>query len=396
MKTGKRCLSRLLWVSTLWMGVVVLSNSWASEPVRIGVTVSETGPFSTEVGPFRRLLSSWARDVNARGGIQVGAERRPLRLYIYDDRSEEATARRRVERLIVKDRVHLLLGPYSSPLTFAASTASEAHGVPLVAICANSPKVYNRGYRWIVGILDEAARYTHRYWDMLRSEGQAKSVAFVVEDTLHPQGVFEGAQILAREAGLQVQGHRVAPLDTRDFSSIILWLKEEDPDVVFVSANIPFAVQFVAQARELGLHPREFHVIHHGGVFRKALGPAAEWVTGQSYWAPGMKGGDPERFLRILRYARIPLEDYPWAPAYMMAFQVVEAALKRAASVEPAVLMKTLKALKVETLGGLVRFRSNGVGTINTYPSQIQNGRYRIIWPPEVATGLHVYPRPSP
>jgi hypothetical protein len=35
------------------------------------------------------------------------------------------------------------------------------------------------------------------------------------------------------------------------------------------------------------------------------------------------------------------------------------------------------------------------VGTINTYPSQIQKGKYQIIWPPEVATAEHIYPTPA-
>ena len=31
------------------------------------------------------------------------------------------------------DRVHVLIGPYSSTLTFAASTVAEKHGIPMVA-----------------------------------------------------------------------------------------------------------------------------------------------------------------------------------------------------------------------------------------------------------------------
>ncbi|MGD8923434.1 MAG: hypothetical protein PVG64_00790, partial [Syntrophobacterales bacterium] len=63
--------------------------------------------------------------------------------------------------------------------------------------------------------------------------------------------------------------------------------------------------------------------------------------------------------------------------------------------IEPKALMKTLKNLRITTLGGPVWFAENGVGTINTYPSQIQKGKYQIIWPPEVATAKHIYPTPA-
>jgi hypothetical protein len=54
--------------------------------------------------------------------------------------------------------------------------------------------------------------------------------------------------------------------------------------------------------------------------------------------------------------------------------------------------MTILKRLKVMTVGGVVSFAENGVGTINTYPSQIIGGQYHIVWPPEVATARHAYP----
>jgi branched-chain amino acid transport system substrate-binding protein len=367
------------------------------DAIRVGATVSVSGKFSTEVGPFQRLLKAWVEEVNRRGGIylQKYGRKLPLKLITYDDRSEAATARRYYERLVAVDGAHLMFGPYSSPLTFAASAASEQHQVPFIAICANSPKVYNRGFKWIVAVIDAAPRYTYRYWEMVRAEGKARSVGFVVEDTLHPVGVYKGSRQLAEQAGLKVLTGEILPPDTGDFTPVILKLKKLDHDIVYVSSNIPFAVAFMKQARELNLTPREFHAIHHSGVFQQPLGAAADYVVGQSYWEPGMKYSNPERFLALLKEARIDLDDYPWSPAYMMAFEIAEAALTKAGTLEAPVLMKTLRDLKLTTLGGPVWFAENGVGTINTYPSQIQNGTYQIIWPPEVATAKHIYPTPA-
>jgi len=359
--------------------------------IRIGATVSMSGKFSTEVGPFKKLMEAYADAVNQRGGLYVKAARKrlPVKFIVYDDKSDGPTSRRFYERLIAVDKADILLGPYSSPVTFAASVAAEENKVPFVAICANSHKVYNRGFKWIVCVIDAAPRYTHRYWDMIRAEGWAQTVAFVVEDTLHPQGVYRGASKLAQAAGLREVTRWVLPAGTHDFTASIVKIKKTTPDIVFVSANVPFSIAFMRQARELDLNPKEFHVIHHGGVFKKGLGAGAEGVVGQSYWTPGMDYGHPELFMEVMERSGVSLDDFPWAPAYMMGFEVATQAIERAGSLDKKKLMSTLKSLKVMTIGGVVSFAANGV--VNTYPSQIIDGKYHIIWPSEIATAEHKY-----
>jgi len=317
-----------------------------------------------------------------------------VRFVVYDDKSDEATAKKYYERLTSVDKAHILLGPYSSPLTFAASTVGENHKVPFLAVCANSPKIYSRGFQWLTGLIDLGPRYTWRYWDMIKNEGKAKTVSFVVEDTLHPQGVFAGAKELARQSGLEVLSDHVVPADTLDFTPIISALKQKNPDIVFVSSNIPLAVRFMKQAAEMKLNPREYHCIHHSGVFREPLGPIAESVVGQSYWVPGMKLGDSHLIEEVLAKSGVSEAMYPWAPAYVAAFQVIQAAAEQAESLEPATLMKALKGVNLETVLGRASFQETGYGTINTYPSQIQDGKYVVMWPKDVATGSHRYPRP--
>ena len=365
--------------------------------IRIGATVSATGKFATEVGPFKKLLEAWAEKINEQGGLYLkkSKTRVPVRMVVYDDQSDEATARRFYQRLITEDKVHFLLGPYSSSLTLAVSSVSENQRVPMLAVCANSPKIYQRGYRYLSGLLDEAPNYTYRYWEMLQAERKAGTVSFIIEETLHPLSVYEGARVMAAKAGIKILSADIIPPDSRDFTAVLNKLQKLDPDIIFCSANIPLASLFLRQAREFRISPREFHVTHHSGVFKKYLGKEAEGITGQSYWVPEMKGNSASRFLEIMSKARIDLDDYPWAPAYMMALEIVEQTFGQAGSLDPDGIMETLKTQTFETLGGPNRFTASGLGQINTYPSQIRGGRYQILWPKEKATGVHQYPGPG-
>ncbi len=387
----------LCLMSTLALVPLPATAADVPDAIRIGATVSQTGHFSSEIGPFKRLMEAWAGMVNEKGGIPMKGYGKslPVKFTIYDDASSEATAKKYYERLATVDRVDLLLGPYSSPLTFAASTAGENHKIPFIAICANSPKIYSRKFKWLVGVIDIGPRYTYRYWEMVKAEGKAKTVSFVVEDTLHPLGVFQGSRKLAEDAGLKVLSGDVIPADTRDFTPVITKLKRESPDIVYVSSNIPFAVNFMKQAREMKLNPKEYHCIHHSGVFREALGEGADYVVGQSYWVEGMNLGDTKLINDVLAKAKIPEPMYPWAPAYVAAFQIVRAALEKAGTLDKAAVMTSLKELKLDTVLGPAQFHQTGYGSINTYPSQIQGNRYVVIWPADVAVGKHVYPRPE-
>lgn len=395
-----RRLRGLIFVGLIAMMALAGSPALAAEvpeAIIIGASVSQSGHFSSEVGPFKQLMDAWADIVNKQGGIMVKSygKKLPVKFVVYDDKSDEATAKKYYERLVTVDKVNLLLGPYSSPLTFAASTAGENHKVPFIAVCANSPKIYSRGFKWLVGVIDLGPRYTYRYWEMVKKEGQAKSVGFVVEDTLHPLGVYEGSKKLAEEAGLKVLASDVIPPETRDFTPVITKLKEKDPDIVYISSNIPFAVNFMKQAKEMKLNPREYHCIHHSGVFREPLGESANNVVGQSYWVEGMKLGDVKLIADVIKLSKVSEPMYPWAPAYVGAFQVVQAAIENAGTLDKEPLMNALKSLKLETVLGMEQFHETGYGSINTYPSQIQDGKYVVIWPSEVASGKHVYPRPA-
>jgi branched-chain amino acid transport system substrate-binding protein len=297
---------------------------------------------------------------------------------------------------VTVDKVHILIGPYSSPLTFAASAVAEKHGIPMVAAQANSTAIFTRGFKWLVGVIDDGPKWSNHYFDLLQAEGQARTIGFVIQDTLHAKEVGSGAVPRAQSIGLEVLAEETVQANTTDFTAIIAKLKTANPDIVYVSAFPPFAIGFYKQALELGLQPREYHIIHHGAAFRNTVGEAsANYVTGENYWMPGITYGQPEVFEDLLKRTGIRIEDFPWASIHMFAFEAIQAALERADALEPEALLTALKGLQIVTIGGPLSFDpKTGQGTLNPFPTQIQRGQYVTLWPKAIATGSHSYPRP--
>ncbi|HLD29535.1 MAG TPA: ABC transporter substrate-binding protein, partial [bacterium] len=131
----------------LTLCVVPLASAQAPKEILVGGTISLSGRFTTMVGPFKKLAENWAALVNERGGIFVKEynKKLPLRFIIEDDKSDQATSQKFYEKLITVDKVHLLIGPFGSFLSFAASTVAEKEKIPMVMVCANDRKLFERG-----------------------------------------------------------------------------------------------------------------------------------------------------------------------------------------------------------------------------------------------------------
>jgi branched-chain amino acid transport system substrate-binding protein len=397
------------WVGWVAAGLLALTAAMGATPaagqesILVGASLAMSGPFAEEVGPFKKLMESWADMINAKGGIKLGARNVPVKFVIHDDASKPDESVKVYERLVTVDKVHILLGPYSSPITVQASTVAEKHGIPMIALEANSTAIFTRGFKWLVGVIDDGPKWSHHYFDMLKAEGKVKTMAIVIQETGHTKEAGGGAVAKAKAVGINVVVEESAPARPVDFTPIIAKMKAANPDLVFVAGFPAFNVAFYKQALEQGLNPREYHVIHHGSAFRKAVGEAqANLVIGENYWMPGIKKGNWQMFEDMLQKTGIKVEDYPWAGIRMFGLDALKATLEKAGSLDREKLMAAAWTVDIETISGRLRFQkkgeapnpnAEGQGTMNPFPTQIQEGKYITLWPQDFATGKHVFPR---
>ncbi len=390
----------LVWTVAAMLGLLLpmrLPISLAGEApseIRIGATLALSGRFTPMVGTFDRLCYSWAKFVNARGGIYVKAydKKLPVKFIIYDDKSEPAESAKFYERLVTVDKVHLLLGPFSSHITKAAVTVADKYKIPMVMAEANDAKIFEERYKYSVNQVDLADTESYGYLEMLKAEGHVKTIAFIAEDTLHSTGALRGGVKRAQELGLEVVLQEIAPPDAKDFTAILLKLKQANPDVVYVEAFPGFEISFMKQAFELGLKPREFFNGHIVEAVLKALGPRAEGLAGVVYWAPGLPYPGGDDFQTVLKDAGIEWAKQMESSIHFQSFQVIAQAIEKSGSLDPEALNKVLHETVFQTLAGEIVHTENGLGNSRSYPVQVQGGELKLIWPKELATVRHIYP----
>jgi len=386
----------ILALALLFVVVGVTSHVYGEAPkeILVGGTISVTGPLSKIVGPFNKLALSWQDLINEQGGIWVRdyKKRLPIRFIIYDDKSDQATALKYYERLVTVDKVNLLIGPFGSHNSFPAATVAENHKIPMVMVCASDRKLFERDYKWSVSQLDEADLEHVGFMEMVGKSGKVKTIAMVCEDKLHCTGSMGGAAKKAEELGIKIVMKEVIPGGTKDFTSVIIKIKGLNPDVVFVEAFPGFEIPFMKQALEMGLRPKQFFNGHIVAPLVKVLGKYAEDLCGSVYWAPGFRFTGQHDYADILKRTGITWEAYQESSIRMQAYQTIKEMIEVAGSLDKAKLNKAMHEMRYMTISGPVEHKKGGIGSTIPFPMQIQKGRFVAIWPPDMATGMWIYP----
>lgn len=400
----------ILLIMAFFNSNVVFPADKPPKEIKIGATLAITGPFSIEWGPpalnYMRALESITND---RGGIYVKEynTRLPVKLLIYDDGSSPDRSVELYEKLATVDKVDFFLGPASSPITIKASTVGEKYGIPMIGIEANSPYIYARGFKWLVGVDMPAPQWAEDYYKMLKAFMDKKEIpplkklAIIKEDTPHTLDVGWGAEHHAKIAGLDIVSIEKIPPGLADFSPIIIKWKELKPDIVYIATWGATGATFAKQAREMGFNPFEFHIPHallSLPWYKKAGPEIAEGITGISHVAH-FKIGDVKMFNESLRKTKLGPFDFGVAAIRLLAFEVLLKGIEKAGTLDRSKVMEAIKNIRYQTLHGEMFFRYgievggrkvDGVGNKLVYMGQWQKGEVKILWPPEFADGKYI------
>lgn len=364
-------------------------SSQETKPIRIGASLSLTGSYERTGKNMQQGYELWRDHVNARGGL-LG---RPVELIIYDDQSEPETAARLYEKLITEDKVDLLLGPYSTPVSLSATNVTERHQFPILVAGASGAQIWGRGYKYVFGLYTVAQTYSYGALTLAAEHG-LKTVAIVHEDTAFTIDVADGAEAKARELGLEVVLREPYPKTQTDFSTIVAKLKQAQPDVVVGGTYLPASVAIVRQSKELGFTPKLFFFSVGPGLpeFVENLGPLAENVMGDSQWEPVMKASGIPEFIEAYK-AKYGVEPGYHAAGAYAAGQLLEQVVAKAGSLDREKLREAWATLEGESVYGPYKVDETGkqVGK-PTLTIQYQQGKRVVVWPDELANAEPVIP----
>lgn len=363
----------------------------AQKPVTIGAPLALSGNLADSAAHVKRGYDLWLEEVSARGGL-LG---RPVQFQVYDDRSDAATAARLTERLITSDKVDLLLAPFGSAGTSAASAVSEKHRMVMVNIAGASESIHQRGFKYIFQVVTPVAYYVEGTFPLAAKAGY-KSLVFVARDYAAARDMEKAIKIWAPQNGIEIKMLEYFPAATTDFSSYIARARDLQPDIWVSVGYPPEAIEMIRQMKATNYLPKLF--VHNGVSqedFLKATGKDAEYAFGMSLYEPSLPTKGNADFVKRFK------AKYNYEPGYYAALGyagclVLEEAVKKTGSLDQDKLAATLRSLQTETAFGPYAVSETGAQTAKKgLIVQVLKGHREIVWPFAQKTADAVLPMPA-
>jgi branched-chain amino acid transport system substrate-binding protein len=396
------------------IGAAVPSPGWADNgpaEVVVGAVLPLTGEESRVGTYYKAAYELETKEVNDAGGLQLRAYGRkiPVKLIIYDDKTDAATSRNLYERLAVQDHVDAMLGGYSTDLVQAQTVVPQQHQIPYVGGGGAASAIYHRGFTTIFSLLASIENLAYSECDFIEAmQAQKKlpkplKMAVVYENTSHGRDFAAGLAARAKEKpqNFQIVMNEAFDLHGKDFSPLLQKVKAANAQAFMSDAHLDDYITMQRQYTQAGLH-HEYVTYGARGPeksAREALGKGADYIVAASWWSqlipsPAVKAFDAKW---AKAYPTLNAEWYAALP-YETA-RTLYVALEKSGSVDKPKLIETLRHIDLtDTVlpGGHIRFQPDGqIDAPFVVTENLPEGKTVIVWPRGEKTGDPVLPVPT-
>ncbi len=366
----------------------VAPSLWAqAAPVRIGYTMSRTGPWTggAQVSQEPNYLL-WAERQNAAGGLDVKGVKRKIELISSDDRSDVETVVRTYEKLMGSDKVDLVLPPWGSNANFAVAPLANRFAYPFLAPTALSRRLVEMKLPYFFLLLQQPKPMCDAIVDMFKANG-VRSVACIYVDDLFGLENYAAFKVALQNSGISLVEDKSYPGGVKDLLPVLRSIKDKNPDAFVGFTYPPDTILASRQAKEIGFNPKVFYASVGTAfpLYKNVMTPAgAEGVMGMGSWNGKTSPGAKAYF--DAHVASQKKEPDRWASGACWAGLEILTQAVKLNGLDRKAIRDYVANTTHKTILGDIRFAgSENVGTPGTI-GQWQNGEFEVVWPQARAT----------
>ncbi len=382
----------------------------APKEIILGAALPLTGGQSREGGFFKKGYEMAVKEINDAGGIQVKefGKKIPIKLVIYDDKSDNTTSVQLYEKLVTEDKVHALLGGYGTPLIQAHTVVPEKYQVPYLNGGGATGEIYARGMKYVFGLLAsiEKLAYTTMDWLVVQQDtGKLKKplkIALVGENSSHGKEYRDGVKKRATAAPdrFTIVMDEPFELNLKDADPLMQKLKAANADVFLADARLADYTTIHRRYAELGLYHQVVSYGPRGSekAARDALGAASDYIVSCNWWSRDVTSPAAKAF--TTKYEATYNEPAEWFPA--LAYEtarILSKAIEDAGALDKTKIRDTLAKMDVQNslvVGGRVWFGPNGqIDNDYVMMQNLPGGKVSLVYPKTVAAADAVVPIPK-
>ncbi|MBW2192465.1 MAG: ABC transporter substrate-binding protein, partial [Deltaproteobacteria bacterium] len=245
---------------------------------KVGAIFSATGRTSFLGDPEKKTAEMLAEQINAAGGING----KKLELIVYDTEGDATKANLALKKLIMKDKVSVVIGPSLSGTSMAVLPVAEKEKTPLISCAASYKIVHNdktgKPYKWVFKTPQTDTMAVEAIYSHLNKRGINKIAIMSVTSGFGASGRGELIR-LAPKYGMEILAdEKYGPKDT-DMTAQLTKIKGIAPPAIVNWSVGPTQVTVLRNAKDLGMTSIPFYQSHGFGS-RKNIELAAGAAEG--------------------------------------------------------------------------------------------------------------------
>lgn len=388
------------WFSVVGLLLMVLwSQTGFAETIKIGEINPLSGRFAQQGLEIHQGVQVAVAEANAAGGIGG----RMLELVSRDDQSQPDVAIARAEELCGWEKVLVLTGGYVDSLVGPISEVAKKYRIPYVASASLQKELVQHGNPYFFRVA-RLQGFVEPLCEFLAEKLRPRRLAVLSAATPGSTELAQDLEQCLKTHGLSVHLAEKFRPGTPDFTPLIGKLANMDIDVIVSAGFSPDHILFVRQLKENRVAPKAY--IGPFGIayesFIEAMGADADYLYSTCAWDPEftLPGTDAlsQEFIKRFQglFKRQPnttnMHGYTSARALIAAMQHV---LQRGQALTGDAIRRALT--EIELVLPMERLVFEQTGDPRYYRHvivQIQDGRMKVVHPPQRATGTAVYPMP--
>src|SRR3954464_15199746 len=205
----------------------------ASAQIKIGVIEPLTGPFAASGNYVMNGAKIAADEINAKGGV-LGQK---IELVIEDNKSNPTEAASVAEKLMVRDKVPVLMGAWGSSLTLAVMPKLMQYKVPMLVETSSSGKITTSGNPYIFRISPPSAVEAEAFAPKVAGLG-IKKVDFLVVNNDWGRGAADDFGKMYKAKGVEVGLVETMDQAAQDMSAQLNKIKNSDADTLMITTAV--------------------------------------------------------------------------------------------------------------------------------------------------------------
>jgi branched-chain amino acid transport system substrate-binding protein len=376
MRITRRDLMHAAAVTALAGLSVAKAAAEASAPIRVGLLTVKTGPLASGGIDMERALVMYLKE---RNNELAG---RKIDLFVADTAGVPATARTKTQELVERNNVHCLIGPLAAFEALAIDDYIRQTKTPTLSVAAAEDMTQRHPNPWFVRATSTSAQCAHPMADYCAKELKLKRMITIADDIAYGQEMCAGFQRVFEESGGKVVQKLFPPLTAPDYGAYVAELKT-DADGIFLglagSNGFRFLRQFIEYGLEDKLQPVGGMTALDEAVLRN-MGDEALGIVTACWYSAELDNEINKQFASSFR-KQFSYDPGFYAAATYVDAAVLEAALKNVGGKieDKDAFMAALRATKVDTVRGPVRFDEFGNVVGNVYIRQVTRKDGRLV-----------------